>query len=186
LFAAHGIESMAAFRAAVRSGALACDRIADVFLVADGWGTLRQEFEALEPAITRIAARGLAYGVHVVVAANRWAEIRPQLKELLGTRCELRLGEPFESEVNRRAAANVPEAAPGRGLTKDGLHFLAALPRIDAGADPASTGDADPWILRPVIRRAPVSGGRVVEAGPEPEWGPFRQQGRTHGSSQTP
>ncbi|MGH3275313.1 MAG: type VII secretion protein EccCa, partial [Streptosporangiaceae bacterium] len=142
LFAAHGIESMAAFRMAVQSGALACDRIADIFLIVDGWGTVRQEFEALEAVITRIAARGLAYGVHVVVATNRWAEIRPQLKELLGTRCELRLGEPFESEVNRRAAANVPEAAPGRGLTKDAFHFQAALPRIDGQADPASTGDA--------------------------------------------
>jgi S-DNA-T family DNA segregation ATPase FtsK/SpoIIIE len=142
LFSAHGIESMAAFRDAVRAGTVPAARPADVFLVVDGWGTLRQEFDSLEPAITKLAARGLAYGVHVMVAANRWAEIRPQLKELLATRCELRLGEPFESEVNRHAAANVPESSPGRGLTKDGFHFMTALPRIDGRANASDTGEA--------------------------------------------
>lgn len=137
VFAARGIESMAAFREEASA-----KRRADVFLVVDGWGTLRQEFEPLEQAIIKLATRGLAYGIHVVIAANRWAEIRPQLKELLGTRCELRLGEPFESEVNRHLAANVPESAPGRGITKDGYHFLAALPRVDGRAETTTLGDA--------------------------------------------
>jgi S-DNA-T family DNA segregation ATPase FtsK/SpoIIIE len=130
-FARLGIDSMDAYRRAAT-------RTADVFLVVDGWGTLRGEFDALETAITKVAARGLAYGVHVIVASNRWAEIRPQLKELLATRIELRLGEPFESEVNRRVAANVPDSVPGRGLTRDAFHFLGALPRIDGNP---STGD---------------------------------------------
>jgi S-DNA-T family DNA segregation ATPase FtsK/SpoIIIE len=146
LFAELGIESMAALRSAglpsASPGAERGARPADVFLVIDGWGTLRQDFESLEPAVTRIAARGLGYGVHVVLAAARWAEVRPQLKELLGTRCELRLGEPMESEVNRRAAANVPRSAPGRGLTADALHFLAALPRVDGQAVAADAGIA--------------------------------------------
>lgn len=131
LFAAEGIESAAAFRA----------RGADVFLVIDGWATLRAEFESLEQAIIKLAARGLGYGIHVVIAANRWAEIRPQLKELLATRFELRLGEPMESEVNRHQAASVPPA-PGRGLTRDGFHFLAALPRADSKTETAGLGDA--------------------------------------------
>jgi S-DNA-T family DNA segregation ATPase FtsK/SpoIIIE len=130
-FARLGIDSMDAYRRDA-------SRSADVFLVVDGWGTLRGEFDSLETAITKVAARGLAYGVHVIVASNRWAEIRPQLKEQLATRLELRLGEPFESEVNRRAAANVPENAPGRGLTRDAFHFLGALPRLDGRH---STGD---------------------------------------------
>ena len=33
--------------------------------------------------------------------------------------------------MHRRAAANVPERQPGRGITSDGLHFAAALPRVD-------------------------------------------------------
>lgn len=130
-FARLGIDSMDAYRRLA-------PRAADVFLVVDGWGTLRGEFDPLEAAITKVAARGLAYGVHVIVASSRWAEVRPQLKEHLATRIELRLGEPFESEVNRRAAVNVPENAPGRGLTRDAFHFLGALPRIDARP---STGD---------------------------------------------
>ena len=133
-FARLGIDSMDAYRRVAA-------RPADVFLVVDGWGTLRSDFDALETAITKVAARGLAYGVHVIVASNRWAEIRPQLKELLATRIELRLGEPFESEVNRRIAANVPENAPGRGLTRDGFHLLGALPRRDGRTATADLPD---------------------------------------------
>jgi S-DNA-T family DNA segregation ATPase FtsK/SpoIIIE len=51
---------------------------------------------------------------------------------MFGTRLELRLGDPADSAINRRAAINVPERSPGRGLTPDGLHLLAALPRIDS------------------------------------------------------
>jgi S-DNA-T family DNA segregation ATPase FtsK/SpoIIIE len=51
---------------------------------------------------------------------------------VIGTRFELRLGDPFESEVSRHAAANVPIGAPGRGIAKGNLHFLAALPRLDS------------------------------------------------------
>lgn len=137
LFAAEDIDSVAAFR----NGAGTTGRRADIFLVVDGWAILRQDFEALEQPITRLATRGLGYGIHVIIAANRWAEIRPQLKELLATRFELRLGEPMESEVNRHLAANVPETA-GRGLTRDGFHFLAALPRADGLADASGLGDA--------------------------------------------
>jgi S-DNA-T family DNA segregation ATPase FtsK/SpoIIIE len=36
---------------------------------------------------------------------------------------------------------NVPADAPGRGLTKDKLHFLTALPRIDGKQLPSTMGD---------------------------------------------
>ena len=113
------------------AGEFADDPFGDVFLVVDGWSTLRQEYEELEPTITNLAARGLGFGVHVVLTANRWAEIRINLRDLFGTRLELRLGDPTDSEIDRRAAVNVPEQSPGRGLTRDKLHFLAAVPRID-------------------------------------------------------
>ena len=143
LLAKLGVESMAALREAARQDPSVTgrgSRLADIFLVIDGWGTVRQEYDALEAAVTRLAARGLGYGVHVIIAAARWAEFRPQLKELLGTRCELRLGDPMESEVNRRDAAGVPPGAPGRGLTRDFFHFLTALPRIDGQGEPATAG----------------------------------------------
>ena len=43
----------------------------DVFLVIDGWGNFRHEYEDLEPIVTDIAARGLGYGIHVVITAAR-------------------------------------------------------------------------------------------------------------------
>ena len=61
------------------------------------------------------------------LTANRWAEVRPGLRENLGGRLELRLNDPLESEVGRVAAAGVPDL-PGRGLTQSGLQFQAALP----------------------------------------------------------
>jgi S-DNA-T family DNA segregation ATPase FtsK/SpoIIIE len=125
-----GIDSMVTYRQRRGRGELADDPYGDVFLVVDGWQTVRQDFETVDMAVVRLAARGPAYGVHVVVTATRWAEIRPALKDLLRTRLELRLGEPAESEVHRRIARNVPDDRPGRGITADGHHFLVALPLI--------------------------------------------------------
>jgi DNA segregation ATPase FtsK/SpoIIIE, S-DNA-T family len=128
-FTASRTGSIANFRKELLTGT--GDGYGDVFLVIDGWPVFVQEYQQLEQPVIQLISRGLGYGVHVLLSANRWAEIRPAVRELLGTRLELRLGEPFESEINRRAAANVPERSPGRGITREGLHFLAALPRVD-------------------------------------------------------
>jgi DNA segregation ATPase FtsK/SpoIIIE, S-DNA-T family len=140
-----GIDSMTEFRNRKRRGEIPDDRFGDVFLVIDGWLTFRTDFDALEMNVVNLAAQGLSYGVHVVVTANRWAEIRPALKDLMGTRFELRLGDPSESDVDRRVAVNVPQGRPGRGLGRDKLHFLVALPRVDAvtSADDIGHGIAD-------------------------------------------
>ncbi|MFC7617900.1 type VII secretion protein EccCa [Actinokineospora soli] len=130
-----GIDSMTDYRNRKRRGELADDPFGDVFLLVDGWLNFRQEFENLEMQVVNLAAQGLSYGIHVVVAANRWAEIRPALKDLLGTRFELRLGDPSESDVDRRVAVNVPAGRPGRGLSRDKLHFLVGLPRIDGSSN---------------------------------------------------
>ncbi|KAA2261021.1 type VII secretion protein EccCb [Solihabitans fulvus] len=123
-----GIHSPAEFRDRRGDGGTLSDEFGDVFLVIDGWQTFRQEFEELESDVVGLATRGLSYGVHLVLTANRWADIRPAVKDLILTRFELRLGDPSESEVNRRAAAAVPTGRPGRGLIGERLHFLAALP----------------------------------------------------------
>src|SRR5690606_16189235 len=85
----------------------------------------------LEDKITDLATRGLNYGVHVVVTCARWFDLRPGIRDLFGTRLELRLGDPGDSFLNRKAAGNVPASAPGRGITDTGHHILVALPRID-------------------------------------------------------
>ncbi|WP_203903780.1 type VII secretion protein EccCa [Virgisporangium aliadipatigenens] len=127
-FAAHGLESMASYFQAVADGRVE-DRHGHVFLVADGWYTMKQDFADLEPRIQELVSRGLSFGIHVIVTATRWSELRTWLRDLLGTRLELRLGDAMESEHGSRKAATVPHQ-PGRGLV-DGLHFLGALPRMD-------------------------------------------------------
>ncbi|MCD0484110.1 type VII secretion protein EccCa [Streptacidiphilus sp. ASG 303] len=134
-FTSRGLESMAAYRALRASGGVD-DPYGDVFLVVDGWFTLRQEFEDLESRVMDLAARGLSFGLHVVASAVRWSEIRPRLRDMLGTKLELRLGDTMESEVGSKAAAGVPHQ-PGRGLTSAGAHFLSALPRLDGSSQTA-------------------------------------------------
>ena len=143
-FRRGGIDSMTEYRA-LRSADAAVgsdDPYGDVFLVVDGWAHLRQQFEGLEAPITAIAARGLAFGVHVVVTASRWAELRPALKDQIATRIELRLGDPAESEMDRRRARTLTNAPPGRGLTADGRETVIALPRWDGVCSTAGLGEA--------------------------------------------
>jgi len=128
--AALGIHGPEAYRQAQASGLIPGDRFGDVFLVVDGWFTLRQEFEAAEEMARDIATRGLNYGLHMIVSMGRWTEVHMSMRDKLGTRLELRLGDPVESGIDLRAAARVPRQ-PGHGLTEEKLHFLAALPRID-------------------------------------------------------
>jgi DNA segregation ATPase FtsK/SpoIIIE, S-DNA-T family len=137
LFTALGIGSMSEYRVRREAGDID-DPFGDVFLIIDGWSTFRGEFESLEPSITALAVQGLSLGVHVVVTASRWAEFRPALKDQLGTRIELRLGDPAESEMDRTRARQLGQCAPGRGLTREGRELLIALPRLDG--IPSETG----------------------------------------------
>lgn len=107
------------------------DNYGEVVLAVDAWATLRREFDALEDPITALAAQGLSVGVHVILTANRWAELRPMLKDHLGTRIELRLGDPAESEMDRRRAHLLATCPAGRGLTRDGKEFVVARPHIE-------------------------------------------------------
>ncbi len=134
-FAELGVDSMAAYRKlrAQRTARTDGDHYGDVFLVIDGWSTLRQEFDDLVPVVRMLAGRGLNYGVHLVISTTRWTELPAAIRDLLGSRFELRLGDAVESVVDARTAQTVPRDHPGRGLTTDKQHFLAALPRVDGG-----------------------------------------------------
>ena len=134
LFGEHGIATMAAYRQHCAAGKFAEDTHGDVFLVIDGWTTFKTEFEPLEAALRQVLPRMLNYGVHLIVCANRWLELHSSVRDQVGTKLELRLGDPLESVIDIRASKNVPEM-PGRGLTKGKLQFLAALPRIDGNND---------------------------------------------------
>ncbi|MFC4564202.1 type VII secretion protein EccCa [Nocardiopsis mangrovi] len=136
-FAANGIDSMATYRRRRSAGEFADESYGDVFLVIDGWSTIRQDFMDLVTPLTQLAQRGLSYGLHLIVASPRWADIQSGVRDLLGTRFELRLGDAVDSTVNMRKAQTVPRIA-GRGLTHDQYHFLTGLPRADGVPDPVS------------------------------------------------
>src|SRR5258708_12072757 len=82
----------------------------------------------------------LNYGVHLILCSNRWSELHSSVRDQMGTKLELRLGDPLESVIDIRAAKNVPEL-PGRGLTTGKLQFLGALPRIDGSSEIADLED---------------------------------------------
>jgi S-DNA-T family DNA segregation ATPase FtsK/SpoIIIE len=140
-----GIESMRDFRQrkaelatlppeVAAQDPLSQDNFGDVVLVVDGWASIKSDFDALEQALQSLAIQGLSYGVHLVISASRWMEIRPAVKDMLGTRIELRLGDPIDSEVGRRSAELVPMGRPGRGINFEKLHILVALPRLDSSS----------------------------------------------------
>jgi S-DNA-T family DNA segregation ATPase FtsK/SpoIIIE len=149
-FREQGIDSIETYRAR-RSKGGADDGYGDVFLVVDGWSTLRAEFDDIELEIQQLATRGLTFGLHLVAASGRWADFRAAMRDVFGTRLELKLGDPMDSEIDRKVAALVPQGRPGRGLVAGKLHFLGALPRVDAKADPGSIGDGVDDLVRRVV-----------------------------------
>ncbi|GAA1030208.1 type VII secretion protein EccC [Virgisporangium ochraceum] len=134
-FADEGIDSIATYRRRKRDGEFTDDPFGDLFVVIDGWTTLRNEFDDQEASVTEIAASGLGYGVHLILTSGRWMDMRPAIRDMFGTKLELRLGDAADSMINRREALNVPESSPGRGLIPGPLHFLSGLPRIDGQQD---------------------------------------------------
>ncbi len=139
-FRDQGIDSIETYRARRAQGRVD-DGFGDVFLVIDGWSVLRAEFDDLELELQQLASRGLTFGLHVITATARWADFRAAMRDLLGTRLELKLGDALDSEIDRKVAQLVPAGRPGRGLVPGKLHFLGALPRIDHDRSAATLGD---------------------------------------------
>ncbi|MEV5151377.1 type VII secretion protein EccCa [Streptomyces werraensis] len=135
LFQELRIDSAADFRRLREQKALPAGvNAADVVLVVDNWSALRSAMEEAEEVVPDIAVRGLNVGVHVVLTANRWAELRANLRDTITGRLELRLAEPAESEISRPLAKQLRAFVPGRGLAAPGSFFQAALPRLDGAA----------------------------------------------------
>ena len=131
-FLTHGVDSMTTYRRRRAAGDFADQPHGDVFLIVDGWSTLRQDFDRYVPTFNAIAARGLNYGVHLIITTARWVELSAAVRDQAATHLELRMGDPMDSEIDVRRAASVPRF-PGRGITRDSkLHYLTALPRIDS------------------------------------------------------
>ncbi|MEV4346918.1 type VII secretion protein EccCb [Actinoplanes sp. NPDC049596] len=136
LFRTEQIGSIGEFRQRREAGALPPGtRGADLFLIIDNWPALRGESDDYDAQVVELAARGLGVGVHVVLTANRWVEIRANLRDSIGGRLELRLNDPYESEVGRALARQLTAAPAGRGVVAPGAFFQVALPRTDDGGE---------------------------------------------------
>ncbi|GLY00704.1 MULTISPECIES: type VII secretion protein EccC [Actinoplanes] len=175
-FTSHGLDSMTSYLAKVAEGVIE-DNFGHVFLVIDGWYTMKQDFQDLEQKFQELASRGLSFGVHVIVTSTRWSEMRTWMRDLLGTKLELRLGDSMESEHGNRKAQTVPNQV-GRGLTDGALHFLSALPRMDGISDAGDLAEATKAVVEeigtfwpgpsaPPVRMLPAH--LMADSLPEPE-----------------
>jgi S-DNA-T family DNA segregation ATPase FtsK/SpoIIIE len=139
-FTANAIDSIETYRR-LRAQGRADDGYGDVFLVIDGWPTIRAEFDDMEFEIQALAGRALTFGVHLIATTTRWMDFRTAIRDTFGSKLELRLGDTSDSEIDRKVAANVPIGRPGRGLAPSKHHMLTALPRVDGSGDPETLSE---------------------------------------------
>ncbi|MEU7179934.1 MULTISPECIES: type VII secretion protein EccCa [Streptomyces] len=140
LFREHGIDSISQLRDLHAAGRLPQLASAEIVLVIDGFGALRDDFEELDDGIADILKRGGGYGIHVVAGMLRWNDVRIAVQSNFGTRDELRLNDPSESSIDHKLAATLSPDEPGRVLTDRKLFAQVALPRTDGLADTADLG----------------------------------------------
>lgn len=143
VFARDGIDSLAMLRSRHATGLIPDLPAADVVLLIDGVGRLRQDFEELEEGFSDLLQRGGGFGIHLVMAMGRWNELRPVLQNLVGTRIELRLNDPADSTVARKLAATIKPAQAGRALTDESFFAQVALPVLhDSSTVPDTVDEA--------------------------------------------
>ncbi|WP_037910841.1 type VII secretion protein EccC [Actinacidiphila yeochonensis] len=151
-FRGMGIDSATEFRRRRAAGGLPpLMRTADLFLLIDNWGATRNEMGEIDAAVLDIAGRGLNVGVHLVLTANRWGDIRTVLRDAVTGRLELRLNEPSESEVDRRAAKAFGSVPPGRGLAPPSIQFQVAMPRLDGRTTVDELAEAQADVLDKLV-----------------------------------
>ena len=155
-FRHNGIDSMDTYRRGRLEGRYD-DGYGDVFLVVDGWGALRSEFDSLDKEVTTMMSRGLSLGVHLVIAAARWMDIRSEAQDIFGSRLELHTANPKESIVNREGAARIPKGRPGRGIDMVGHEMMIGLPRADEEQDPTTVSQGVAYTVKK-IRECLVAG----------------------------
>ncbi|GCF10019.1 type VII secretion protein EccCa [Dictyobacter arantiisoli] len=157
LFAQYEIDGMASYRHLRQQGQFSHELYGDVFLFIDNFGQFQSEGETNDPEsvalVTSLIASGLTYGVHVILTANQWTDIRTRLRSNIGTRLELRLNDTNDSEFDRKVAAMIAMETPGRGLLPEKLQFQTALPIVGDHASDDVSSFALQKILETLIQR---------------------------------
>ena len=164
LFSRAGINSPEDMRARYARGQLPDLPCADVFLVLDNYTAIRNDHDDLHDQLVNLATRGLAYGVHLIVTAARWHDLRPALQTSISGRVELRLNDPLDSVMDRKLAANIPSDAPGRAIVATGQLAQLALPSTTPvlGRDPLTTEALADQQQRAIANLAALHGNRTV------------------------
>ena len=128
VFGSRAIDSMAQFRVMHAAGDVPEIDSADVVLIVDGYGLLRQDFPQLEDPFVDIMVRAASFGLHCVLGMTRWSELRMGHQALFGTRVELRLNDPAESSIDRKLSSLLSADTPGRVLLDSKKFAQVALP----------------------------------------------------------
>ena len=115
-FRANGIDSIETYRRRRAEGRVD-DGYGDVFLVVDGWPTMRAEFDELEPQITALAGRGLTFGVHVVVTTSRWMDFRTRSATRSAPASSCGSATPATPRSTAGSPPTCPRAAPAVAST---------------------------------------------------------------------
>ncbi|WP_431870910.1 type VII secretion protein EccCa [Nocardiopsis eucommiae] len=134
------LDSPAALRRARTEGNVPAGTHGDVFLFIDGWAGLREAYPDVDDVLTDIVSRGPSLGVHTVLTSSASNQVRTKLQSLFGGRFELRLTDPFDSQLGRKVAERLPKDLPGRGLRSDESFVQVPLPRLDGVADDTDLG----------------------------------------------
>ncbi len=147
LFRDRSFDSMGAYRRARAKGELDEDQVGDVFLIVDGWGTFRDEYDDLDYVVSDLAARGTNFGVHVIVTVTQGMQVRMRMQSSMGGRLEMRLNDVYDSEFDRAMMEQVPKETNGRGVMgsrKQAFLFQAALPVLSLpdGEEDESAGQS--------------------------------------------
>ena len=165
-FGKNAIDSMDTYRRGRLEGRYD-DGYGDVFLVVDGWGALRSEFDSLDREVTTMMSRGLSLGVHLIVSASRWMDFRSEAQDLFGSRLELHTANPKESIVNREGASRIPKGRPGRGIDMAGHEMMIGLPRADAEQDPTTVSQGVAYTIKKIREHLVAGEGPKLRLLPE-------------------
>jgi S-DNA-T family DNA segregation ATPase FtsK/SpoIIIE len=167
IFRKYKLDSPAALRQARAEGKIPHSVVGDLFLMVDGWASVRDSFEEADELMMDIATRGPSLGVHTILSGAANSQIRSRLQALFGGRLELRLSDPMDSGIDRRAADTIPKDRPGRGIEAEERQFHVALPRVDGVADTESVTEGIQDLIKRVKDRWPQDAVQGVKTLPE-------------------
>ena len=164
LFARRGIDSVEAMRTMYRQGRIPELAVADLFLVIDNFPVLRSDFEDLADLVQDLGTRGPGYGIHLVLTAGRWSDIRMQLQATIGSKIEFRLNDPGDSVLGRKQAVNLRADTPGRCLVDGGLLAQICEPGLPVGEGTDVSGPSGATAHSPEDAEIPDTRATSVEA----------------------